>query len=400
MQRFFSAKSAPLYPLYLALFFFSFQLGLTLYITSSFLKNFLPESFVGFVYIAASVASLFALLYTPKVLPTLGNYQTTLALLGLEFFALVAIALWPESPAVIPLFIIYQGFVTISLFNIDIFIERYSEERITGSLRGIMLTVLNIAILLGPLVAGLILTNGDFWKVYLVAAFFTLPTWWIIARHFRNFKDPVYSDISLFVALKKVLFTKHPKDDIRHAGVASFLMNFFYSWMVIYTPLYLHDYIGFSWSEIGVILTIMLLPFVLFEIPVGRYADVRSAERKVMFFGFLIAAFFTGALALLKEPSLFVWAFFLFGTRVGMSFIEITSESYFFKRVKATDTSVISIFRDMRPISSIAGPLSASILLLFFDVRILFFALAGILLLGALNAALMRDARALSPVEN
>ncbi|MBI4118234.1 MAG: MFS transporter [Parcubacteria group bacterium] len=391
MQRLFPKKFSKLYFLYAALFFFSFQLGLTLYITSSFLKNFLPESFVGFVYIAASVASLFALVYTPKVLPTLGNYQTTLALLGLEFFALVAIAVWPESSAVIPLFIVYQGFVTISLFNIDVFIEQYSEERITGALRGVMLTVLNFAILLGPLVAGYLLANGDFSKVYLAAAFFTLPTWWIIARHFHNFKDPVYQDISLFAALKKTLLAKHPKDDIRHAGIASFLMNFFYSWMVIYTPIYLHDYIGFSWGEIGIILTIMLLPFVLFEIPVGRYVDSKNAERRVMFLGFLIAAFFTATLVLLREPSLLLWALCLFGTRVGMSFVEITSESYFFKRVTASDTSIISIFRDMRPISAIAGPLSASVLLLFFDARLLFFILAGILLFGALNAALMRS---------
>ena len=104
-------------------------------------------------------------------------------------------------------------------------------------------------------------------------------------------------------------------------------------------------------------------------------------------------SFFTAALFFLETQSLILWAALLFGTRIGASFVEITSESYFFKHIDSTDTPLLSIFRNSRPIAYIAGPLIASLLLMFIDIQYLFPILAMILLYGIWNALKMKPVK-------
>ena len=170
-------------------------------------------------------------------------------------------------------------------------------------------------------------------------------------------------------------------------------MRFFFALMVIYMPIYLNAHIGFSWSEIGVIFTIMLLPFVLFELPIGRLADAKLNEKGIMIIGFVITAVFTAVLAFISSSSIALWAAILFGTRVGMSLVEITSESYFFKHIDSTDTPILSVFRNTRSIAYLAGPLIASLLLVIADMRFLFLALAIIMLYGVWNSIMMRKTK-------
>ena len=59
--------------------------------------------------------------------------------------------------------------------------------------------------------------------------------------------------------------------------------------MIIYTTLYLHDTMKFSWQSIGSIYAFMLLPFVLLSLsyPLGRLSD-KIGEKKILIIGFII----------------------------------------------------------------------------------------------------------------
>jgi len=128
--------------------------------------------------------------------------------------------------------------------------------------------------------------------------------------------------------------------------------------MVVYTPLYLTKYVGFSWAEIGVIFTIMLLPFVIFEIPVGRLADKKYGEKEFLTVGFIIMGIFTMAIGFVTVKNFWLWAAILFATRIGASFVEITCDTYFFKKVDQGKTDVIGFYRLTRPLSYVAAPVS------------------------------------------
>ena len=170
-------------------------------------------------------------------------------------------------------------------------------------------------------------------------------------------------------------------------------MRIFFSIMAIYMPLYLYRTIGFSLSELGIMFSIMLLPFALFEFPLGKIADRYLGEKEILIVGFIILAASTASLSFITSASLAVWAGLLFVTRTGASAIEIATESYFFKHVNGKDTAQISMFRATRPFSDIIGPTIGSVSLLFIDLRFLFLVLGIFLLLGITVASRINDTR-------
>ena len=378
---------------YFIAFLITYHSALPLYINSSFLGTFLPESAIGFVYALSAALVILLLIIFPKILARFGNYKTILALILLEAGSLILLSLQFPALISIAVFIFIQVWLALLGFNLDIFLERFSDNKTTGRVRGLFLATMSFAVLLGPLSTSFILSNGDYQKIYLISALFLIPVFFIIAQRLRGFQDPQYRIIPYAAILKGVFLARHPKDEVRHATFAGLLLRFFYSWMVIYTPLYLNIYMGFTWSEIGIILTIMLIPFVLFEAPIGRLADTSFGEKKIMMIGFCIMAFFTGTLFFITNASILLWAALLFGTRVGASFVEVASESYFFKHIESKDTEVLSVFRNSQLLASIVAPFFASLLLLFTDMKYLFPALALIMLLGIWVSGNTRPAR-------
>jgi MFS family permease len=155
--------------------------------------------------------------------------------------------------------------------------------------------------------------------------------------------------------------------------------------MTIYLPIFLHIEIGFSLTEIiGVIFPIALLPFILLELPLGKLADQRHDEKELLSLGFLILALSTGSIAFITSQNIFVWAGVLFLGRIGAALVEVASATYFFKKVNASNTNLISMFRSLNPMATIAAPLVATSFLFAFDMsyRYLFVILALILLVG------------------
>jgi MFS family permease len=370
--------------IYFITFLFTLHVALPSYVNSSLLNSFLPESAVGMMYAIASLIMIFGFALYPKILNKWGNYRTTKVLILSLIGLLIAIAIASSPYVVIPSFILFFAFFSLGFFNLDIFLEHYSKDETTGVLRGIMFTVINMGVLLGPLIAGIIISNNDFWKIYLISAVLLVPILVVLSRNFKAFADSIYDPQPLFGRMKEIVLARHPDDQMRHVMTIRFILIFFFSWMVIYLPIYLNQYMGFSWREIGIILPIAMLPFVLFELPTGQIMDKKGNERQFMTMGFLTAALFAVSLFFVIESSLVVWAALLFGVRAGMSFVEISAESYFFKHISDGDTKVLSLYHDMRPVAYIIGPITGSLLLLFFPMKYLFVVLAGALILGAI----------------
>ena len=49
--------------------------------------------------------------------------------------------------------------------------------------------------------------------------------------------------------------------------------------MVIYTPIYLHEYLNFNWNEIGIIFFNKAFPFILLDFPLENFSD-KIGEKK------------------------------------------------------------------------------------------------------------------------
>ncbi len=377
-------------------FFFSAQVSLTIYIDSSFLKDAIqntpsmaesklwddPEHLVGAIYTLASLMTLLGLLYAPRILRKVGNYRWTLSIIVLYTTMLFGLALFNSAWLIIPIFIFAAAMTSVLYFNIDVFLERYSKDSDTGSIRGLFLMIGSIAWLLPPLLAGRIIDSMGFSVVYFIAAILMLPAVFIMMRYFSDFKDLSYDDAPL--VMSRTQSRAHP--DIHNILIANFFLHFFYAWMIIYTPLYLHNHVGFSYQQIGLMLTCALFAFVLFPYPAGRIADKWLGEKEMLVFGFMLMAFSSAILPHLfgTTATMAVWALVLFSGRMGASIVETMTEAYFFKKIDGHDAGLIGYFRRSRPLAFIVAPILASLLLEFHIVPIegLFTILAGVMLLA------------------
>ena len=335
-------KSNNIFPIYLFGFLFAFHSALPTYINSSFLNVFISEKMLGVVYSIASVFTIFLFFLAPFVLRKFGNYKTCLFLIVLEMVALIMLATGQSVFWLLASFIISLITIPFIYLSLDVFLEGFSQDKETGRIRGTYLTLANLAWIFSPIISSMILTNGDYWKIYLAALIFLIPIFFILITSLKNFKDSKYEVTSFRKTFGQIWKNK----DIKNIFSANFLLNFFYSWMTIYTPLYLHKYAGFSWSEIGLIFGIMLLPFVFIQLPLGRIADKKYGEKEILSFGFIILAVATILLFFIpKDSSLWFWAVILFVTRIGAGSVEVMSDTYFFKKVNSLDTNIISFFR-------------------------------------------------------
>ena len=181
--------------------------------------------------------------------------------------------------------------------------------------------------------------------------------------------------------------------DIWNISVARFILEIFYVWMVVYTPIYLNQYIHLPWSHIGILFTIMLLPFALFEYPIGKLADKLCGEKEIITIGFIIMSLATVSISFITTQSFVLWAVVLFLTRTGASLVEITTESYFFKHVNSKDVQDIAMFRSSRPISYIMAPAIAGTLLFFIPHNYLYLILGIGVMFGIKYTLALRDTK-------
>lgn len=371
--------SRALFILYLVGFLFALNQALPAYISSTFLAGFATEKSVGVIYTIASAITIILFFLLPRLLRRFGNYRLAFWFFILDGISMVGLA-GPHSFWLVAGFFILN-FISVSMliFNLDIFLEHYSRDSRTGSIRGIYLTVINGAWVFSPLLAGFILSDGDYWKIYLAGAILILPALFLLRGGFEKFKNPPYRSVAIWSTLRIICRQR----DLFRIFSVSFLLGFFYTWMIIYTPIYLHEHLGFSWQNIGLIFTIMLLPFVLTEAPLGKLADKKWGEKEILSLGFIITAIATMAMAFVSSTSVALWAALLFTTRIGASAIEVMSETYFFKKVQSSQADIISFYRATRPAAYVVGPLVASTLFIFVDFKMIFLAL-GIIMLGGL----------------
>lgn len=383
------ARNNPLIFVYLLSFFLTLHVAVPVYITSSFLGTLVPTEKVGLIYAFASFGSIIGLYCIPRILKILGDFRATLIFLTLEVGVFFGLAFLKDPVLLIALFVAHFVLVPLISFDLDLVVESFTRNNATGSVRGIYFTFANVAWVLSPILAAGILTGNDYWKVFLAAAFLLIPALVIFARKLEHFKDPRYHTAPLI----KTIRTVWRQRDIRHIFLASFVLQFFFTWMVIYTPVYLHQNLGFAWSDIGTILSIMLVPFLLIEGPLGRLADKLLGEKEMLCLGFVIMAVATALISFVTDSSFLTWAALLFMTRTGAALIEIMCETYFFKKIGSEDADIISLQRSVRPFAGVVAPLLATALLLFVPLQYLFVILGGIVLAGLYPALKLCDTK-------
>lgn len=364
--------------IFVSLLILSFHYFFVYFINSTYLSEYFSEKTVGYLFTVGALINIIVYIYAPKILRRYGNYKLTMALAFIEIISLVGLAFITSPLAAAALFILHQAVGPTLFYCLDIFIERYAENKEMGSIRGTYLTLHNIPPILTPFITGLILSGSEYWKVYIIAAFFMIPFMILVLTNFRQFSDQKYEDRSI----KSAALDFYRNKNIFDVFLDQFLLHMFYGFTVVYIPLYLVNHIGFAWSEVGIILSVMLLPFLLFQIPIGRMEDKYHDEKFILIVGFIIMSGSFMLIPFIQEASIVLWSALLFTSRIGASFVEVSSESYFFKHISPSNAGYISFFRMTRALPYLITPFIAGITMAFVDIKYVFFVAGALMLLG------------------
>lgn len=371
----------------------SLHWAIVLYINSTYLEQFVSGKTVGLLYTVSALVTITLFLNMGRIISHTGKHTILIALSCIAAIALVGLGLSHTALISIPLFIIHQAVAPLILFNLDLYMEEAigEEEHSTGGREGLRLTIMSFAGAVAPLLSGYLIGSGtpQFERVYFTSAFLMLIFVAIIVRSFGSLSDEKSPHLALASGIKRLWEHK----DIRSVVGAHFLLQFFFAWMVIYTPLFLSQVIGLDWEQIGRILFVGLMAYVLFEYGIGVIADKWIGEKEMMALGFLIIAVATSWFAFIDGAGVALWMFAMFMTRVGASLIEATTESYFFKHTRSNDTTIISFFRMMHPLALVSGSLIGSLTLAFLPMNLLFVILGFIMIPGFFFAMMLHDTK-------
>jgi MFS family permease len=377
--------------IYLLIFLFTLHFTPATYIESTFIESLVGDKGVGLIYSITSIFTIIGLIIARKIIRYKGNFKTFITVLILELISLgiLSLSMFADKTFLSTFIFIIAfivGFISrsIAFLNFDIFIEKLSNDKETGSIRGGFLTSLNFAFVIGPIVAGLIAKDvEDLGKIFFLGILILIPVIYLSFIYFKDFEDSKYQKFPIW----ETIFYVIRKKDLRNIMVCNFLLFFFYSWMIIYTPIFLRETIGFNLSEIGIIIGIALIPFLLLQYYLGKIADEKYGEKEILSIGFVVAGLSTMLMSIFSVDLLILWVIILFITRIGASMIESMVETYLFKKVSDQNVDIIGLFRATRPIAYIISPVIASFFLLFTSINFLFFIL-GLILLFGLNFSL------------
>lgn len=374
-------------PILLTSFFFSLHGALVAYVNSSMLGEHLTPKGVSIIYTLSALLSLLLVARAAKWIKRFGNVAYVAGVLTSAAVLLFGIGITSNHWFSVVLFIPYFALNTLVYYGLDVFLEHFSDPKHTGNNRGVFLTLNNIAWVGMPAFVGLLESRYGFAVVYFFAACAVLAALSVMIVGERGYHDSRYAPVSL----KRMIRVLATPGNIRGAIIINGILQLFYVWMVIYTPLYLINTLGFGWDTVGIIFSVMLIPFIVFQYPAGRIADRFSNERELIAGGLLIAGVATMLFALVGTVNAFAIALILLLTRVGISIVEVANESYFFKQVTDADTSTIAVYRNMSPLAYLVGPLLGVLLLGWNIYSVLFFILGVIVIAGAVFAMTLKD---------
>lgn len=367
----------------------SFVLGFLdaflLYILSSYFAGISGEGMVGGFYFIAFVVVLWLLMHLQPLIHGFGSVRLlTLLLSGLiasSFYLSLGNPSWIGA-AVLLAYMICSNLVWSVL---DVLLEDFSTDQVSGRVRGFYLTILNFGLLLAPILSTKTLAVAGYQGIFTALAFGYALVLIITLTGLRGHKTAQLPRIAFGETIRKVVQEKN----LLRIYAVSWTLEFFYAVMIVYTPILLLSQ-GFAWESIGIIFTVMLIPFVVLQYPLGIMADKRFGEKELLFIALVIMGIATTIVGFTRSTDLVFWAALLFATRLGAAAIEVLRDSYFYKQIGPGDTDIVAFFRTARPTANIFGAGISLLFLALFTVHSLFY-LVGAIALAVCFAVLGLD---------
>jgi len=364
--------------------------ALPAYLQSNFLGQFMDARNISLVFAGANFLAIFAIWFFPGLIKKLTNYILTRIVLILFIISLLGLAISTSPIIALSSIILFIISVNLIWINMDVAVESFSSNSSTGQTRTLYFTFINAGWILAPIMGSYLISKGGYSLPFLLAASLVVPFFLIFTKQKKNLKDNIkYKKESPAIALKKIWKNKN----LKGIFFVALLLQLFYTSPVVYIPLYLHQTLNIGWEILGPMFSIMLIPFIIIEVPAGIIADKWLGEKEMLYLGFLILSVSLFLFFYINTPIIWLWTLLLFFSRIGAALVEAMRESYFFKLIDADSVSHINVFRLTAPLSYIIGPGIALIVLSFLPINYLFLIVAIIMTTGFGFVSIIKDTK-------
>lgn len=367
-------------------FISSFSIAAVATIWSLYLNSFLHNpAYVGFLSSFFTIILFFSFF---MIVPLLEKYDKaklfsfSLGVLTIVFFLLGFITNFYLFFIFAIVFLLAKA---LSLTSYGILIKDNSSRKDLAKNEGFVYSLLNIAWIIGPLVAGYIAFIYNLRAVFILGGFFMLLS-------FVLFKRAKIVDNNIKKRIDKN-FLKNLKDFLSNKDrvYSYFISGGISIWWVlifIFVPLYIVEN-GLGEIIVGYFLVGIGIPLVLFEYYFSKIAE-KKGFKKLFKTGYFLV-FIVSILCFFISNIYLLLGLLIFAS-LGIAMIEPTSEAYFFDIVKKNqDLRFYAPYNTTIVFHEFIGKISAAIVLLFLPFNYLFLLFGGFMLMMFFISLRMRD---------
>ena len=352
-------------------FLFGFSQAILVYVIADYFKEAFGSTNVSIFYFISYAIALVGILNIHKIIKRLSKSTAMFLFLFLQVCSVTFLVFTSPSIVGVSLLMTYIVASYLAWVMLDIIVEDYSEDKKSGRIRGMHLTILNAGFVVGPFISTQVLERFGFNGLFFVAMLISMFMFIVAILGLRSDNQRFGQNLTIRDLVKKIFVNK----DVMKIYAVSLALEFFFALMVVYTSLYLLE-LGMSWSKIGIIFTIMLIPFVILGYPVGFLADKKLGEKEMIIFGLAIMAISSASIFFITSTSIWIWSLILFATRIGATIIETLRDSYFYKKIDGRDVDIISFFRTTPSVAYILATTISAVILIFFPLKSVFLLVA------------------------
>ncbi|MBD3361077.1 MFS transporter [Candidatus Peregrinibacteria bacterium] len=359
----------------------SFGIGLTLPIFPNFVKSILKtDTAVSLFYSAMALVMFLAAVLSTIVFKKVERTTITkISLLtsGIVFLLLIFVSKITELAILNTIKVWFNLFLLMAL---SLFVRDFAKDKELGEEEGIFYKFNNIGYFAGPLLGGFLAIYFNYEFVFILTATILIGGLiyfyhkHIIQKHPAIINRKKTSASKTFHKLKEY-FLNGERTKIY---IISTLLMIWVGFRRLYIPLYVIT-TGLNESATGIILALGIIPLILLEVGVGKYADKKGIKIPISV-GFLLIALCLSAIFLSQN----IWLNFvlLIICSVGTALIEPLQEYYLFKNLpKEKEEDLYGIYMTADPIAYFLAPTLGALILLLLPFNYLFI-IFGILMLG------------------
>jgi len=255
---------------------------------------------------------------------------------------------------------------TIRTTSFGIIVRDKSSEKNLSRNEGLMYSFMNIAWVIGPLIAGFLSEKYGINMIFVLSAIFIFIAFFVfkcLRIKDDNIKKKVHSKI--FKNFKAFFKSK----DRIFSYILSGGVNLWWVFIYLFIPLLIiRGGLGIKW--VGYFLFAVAVPLIMFQYVSSKLAG-KIGFRKIFKIGFFIPFFF--ALLCFFIGNIYLIMLFLVLASIGLAMLEATTEAYFFDILKKDEECrFYGPYNTTIGINQLIGKIIPSILLLFLPFRFIF----------------------------